>query len=116
MEQLNRIELTGIVGNVKLMDISSCKCARLTLVTNYAYKSTDGMAVIESTWHNISAFSSKQISCLEKLQKGSKLHVVGRLVNQRCVGEDGIERSYCEIRANRMELIEDREPLQCEFA
>ena len=116
MEQLNRIELTGIVGNVRLTDVSSCKCARLSLVTNFAYKAADGSVVVESTWHNISAFSSRQISCLDKLEKGSKLHVVGRLVNRRYIGEDGTERQYCEIRANRMDLIEDSGPLQFELA
>lgn len=115
MEQLNRIELIGIVGSVKLIDISSCRCARLTLVTSYAYRAADGTVVVESTWHNVSAFQSKQISCLDSLVKGSRVHVVGRLVNRRCTGEDGTERSYCEVIANRMDPMDGKEPLQCEF-
>ena len=114
MEYLNRIELTGIVGSVRHIDFASGRCARLALVTNYAYTAEDGTPVIESTWHNIMAFSSEKITCLDRIAKGSRLHVVGRLVSRRYIGQDGCERLSFEVRASRMELLDGSEPLQNE--
>ena len=56
MEQLNRIELRGNVGNIKLQTVGDKLAARFTVATNYAYKDKDGSAVIETTWHNINAW------------------------------------------------------------
>ena len=114
MEYLNRIELTGIVGSVRHIELSSRRCARLALVTNYSYKAEDGAEVIESTWHNIMAFSSEKITCLENIAKGSRIHLVGRLVSRRYIGQDGCERLSFEVRASRMELLGGSEQLQNE--
>ena len=55
MEQLNRIELKGIVGNVRIQTFDESRMARIGLATNYAYKDRDGAAVIDTSWHNIIA-------------------------------------------------------------
>lgn len=115
MEQLNQVMLRGIIGSVRTNNISGSLCARFTVATNYAYKAKDGTAVIETTWHNVSAFESSRIQGLDSLQKGDKISVTGRLVNQRYVGEDGTERTYCEIRASAVEKIETDEPLNLEM-
>ena len=42
MEQLNRIELKGVVGNVRIQDFNESRMARIGLATNYAYKDREG--------------------------------------------------------------------------
>lgn len=115
MEQLNRVELRGIIGAFRKNNIGGCLCARFTVATNYAYKAQDGTAVIETTWHNVSAFSSDRVQDINALEKGDKVEVTGRLINQRYVGEDGTERTYCEIRASSVRKIETDEPLNLEM-
>ena len=56
MEQLNRIELRGTVGSVRLQTFNGNQMIRFTLATNYAFKDKEGMAVIDTAWHNIVAW------------------------------------------------------------
>lgn len=69
MEQLNRIEIRGNVGNVRIQNVGGRNVARMTVATNLAYKAQDGCAVIETTWHNVTAFEGKEIHGLEKIEK-----------------------------------------------
>ena len=49
MEQLNKVELIGTVGTIRMTEVGEASSARLSLATNYAYRSKDGAAVIETT-------------------------------------------------------------------
>lgn len=115
MEQLNRIELRGSVGAVRIQTFEQARVARFSLATNVAYKDRDGGAVIETTWHNVSAWEGRGIKDVGQIEKGSKLYVQGRLRNQRYTGADGIERVSAEVLANHIVLIDERETLQCEM-
>ena len=79
MEQLNRIELRGNVGSVRLQAVGDKQVAKLTVATNYIYKGKDGEPVIETTWHNVTAWEGKNIANLSKVEKGDKVHILGRL-------------------------------------
>lgn len=115
MEQLNRIELRGNVGTVRLQTYDGITMARLTLATNVAFKDRDGAAVIETTWHNISAWEGRGVQNLENIAKGSKLYVQGRLRMQKYTGADGIERTAPDVLASRLVIIDNDEPLQYEM-
>lgn len=105
MEQLNRIELKGTVGTIRVQTVGNKKVARIFLATNYAYKGKDGEPVIETTWHNISAWESKTMPDLNKIQKGDKLYVTGRLRTQHYTGNDGVERTSLDVSAYKMQLL-----------
>lgn len=115
MEQLNRIELRGAVGNVKVDDISGSRVARLTVATNYAYKDRTGNPVIETTWHNVSAWEGRNITGLDKIRRGDRIYVQGRLKNQKFTGSDGTDHYSTEIQANRLVLLDEEDALQCEM-
>lgn len=112
MEQLNRIELRGSVGSIRIQKISGANVANFTMATNLAYRDKDGLPIIETTWHNVTAWEGKDIQNLDKIEKGSKVHLVGRIRNQRFCGADGVERTMCEVVARTVELIDDQEVLQ----
>jgi len=114
MEQLNRIEIRGNVGSVKLQKVGDRLAARFTVATNYAYKDKDGAAVIETTWHNVSAWQGRGETNFQDIVKGSKIYVMGRLRNNKFTGSDGQEHSTCEINAQNVVLIDDVDTLQCE--
>lgn len=106
MEQLNRIEIRGIIGSVRLQNVGNNKVANISVATNYGYTSRDGSAVIETTWHYVTSWEGKDIQNLDQLKKGSFVHVIGRLRNRKYTTADGTERIVYEIVANKIELIE----------
>ena len=73
MEQLNRIELRGNVGNIRISAAGSGQVARMSLATNFMYKNRDGEAVVETTWHNIVAWSGKGMPDFNRIGKGTPL-------------------------------------------
>ncbi len=115
MEQLNRIELRGNVGNVKLMNVGESEVARFSIATNYAYKGKDGKPVIETTWHNVTAWPGKGIPDLKTLYKGSLVHVTGRMRSVKFEGTDGTDKTIYEVLANRMEILDTDESVQPSF-
>ena len=116
MEQLNRIELRGVVGSVRLQTFEDARMARISLATNYAYKDRDGTAVIDTSWHNVVAWEGCYIHDLDKITKGSRLQVQGRIRYQKYTGVDGVDRIATDILASRLSLLpDDHEPMQYEM-
>ncbi len=108
MEQMNRIELKGNVGSVRLSDTTGGRMVRLSLATNYLYKTKEGEAGVETTWHNVVAWESKTIQNLDRITKGSFLHVVGRLRTSRFTGSDGTEKIVYEVVAAKLCIIDEK--------
>ena len=116
MEQINRIELRGSVGFVRQQTFGGHKVVHLSVATNYVYKDRNGEPVIETTWHNVTAWEGKGCANLDKIEKGTRVHVRGRLRGQRYTDAEGIERYAFEVIAYQMDLVEDNTPTQYEFA
>lgn len=114
MEQLNRVELRGIVGSARISEIGGSRVAHITLATSRIFRDRSGGAVIETTWHNVTAWEGPNCCCLDLIERGSRIHLTGRLRVQRYTGADGEQRSVTEIMAERMELIGGDEPLKCQ--
>lgn len=115
MEQLNRVELRGVVGSIRVHPYEESKMARIGLATNYAYKDRNGTAVIDTSWHNVIAWEGRCAEDLEKIGKGTKLRVVGRIRYQKYTGVDGEERIGTDIVAAHVEIIDDSEQLSYEM-
>lgn len=115
MEQLNRIELRGNVGSVRIQSVGQTHVARISLATNYVYKNRDGDPVIETTWHNITAWEGKNIPGLDSIQRGDKMYVSGRLRSQRFIGNDGMEHTAYDVLARNLQVLSGDESLQYEF-
>lgn len=107
MEQLNKVEIRGIVGSVYVKDFGNTKVANFSVATSHAYKSQDGSPVLETTWHNVVAWEGGQIQNLDQLKKGSSVHICGRLRNRKYTASDGTERAVCDIIAGTLELVAD---------
>lgn len=108
MEQLNKVELKGIVGNIRLQDFEDCAMARFSVATNFAYKSPDGNYVVDTTWHNCLAWStSVPKNTLKLIQKGSKVHLFGRIRYQKYMGVDGIDRTSTDIMVSKLAILDD---------
>ena len=105
MEQINKIELRGIVGNARVQVVGDKKVIRFSLATEYAYKDRNGEPVIDTTWHNVSAWEGKGMPDLDTITKGSAVHVIGRMRYSKYTGSDGTEKQSFEVSAYWIEEI-----------
>lgn len=104
MEFINKIELQGIVGNVNTNKVGNTSVARFSVVTEQAYTSTDGAMVIDTTWHNCTAWESNK-NKIADLAKGKTVHLTGRIRNFRFTMADGGERTGSEIIVHELRTI-----------
>ena len=104
MEQLNRIELRGIVGNARTQNVGEQSVTRFSVATDYLYKAKDGTPVVETTWHNCTAWSSTAPDA-DKLERGKGVHLMGRLHLQRFVDANGIDRTITEVLVQSLKIL-----------
>lgn len=109
MEQLNRIELQGRIGNIRVYEVGNSKTARISIATNMMFETTDGAKAIETTWHDISVWQENIEDDLRSVRKGDILHVTGRVRRQRYVTADGEERHSYEVVASKAEIVKNKD-------
>lgn len=107
MDHINRIELQGRVGFVRANEFNGSKVANFSLATDILYKTREGIAVSETTWHNIVAWENKDMPDVGSISKGMPVHVVGRLRTTRYTNADGVEKTFYEVMAQKLRILED---------
>ena len=107
MEFINKIEIAGVVGAVNVSTVSGSKVARFSVMTENSSTSKDGGLMIECTWFSVCAWECGKIAEVDKIQKGSKVYVCGRVRVRRYVDSEGNDRQCWEIVANDLKLLED---------
>ena len=112
MEQLNRIELRGIVGSSNVRTVGDKRVARFSLATDYIYKGKGGEPVIETTWPNIQAWGGKNIPDVTIIGKGSGVYVTGRYRIQRYQAPDGTEKTSYEVLADKVTILDETPQMQ----
>lgn len=105
MEQLNRVELRGIVGNVRVHNIGDTQMIRFSMATDYAFKNRSGEAVVETTWHMVTAFQNDRMPDFETIERGNGIYVSGRLRTNRFTDASGVERTVTEILAQEIKKV-----------
>lgn len=115
MEQINKVELVGIVGGANTQTIGGRRTTRFSVVTKRAYKDAMGSAQIEETWHNVSVWHGKGCPDPSILQKGARVQVFGRIRNTKVQNEGQPDRYYTEIQAREVNLVTGKEDLVAEM-
>ena len=105
MEHINKVEIRGRVGTVRINEYNGRKVANFSVITDYLYKSREGVPASESTWHNVVAWYGKDIANLDNITKGALVHLSGRIRANKYTSADGVEKSYYEIMTNRLQVI-----------
>lgn len=106
MEFLNRIDLQGIVGSVKITPVGDTRVARFSVCIETTYNGAGGI-VVDCTWFSVTAFKSDKITCLDQLGKGKIVRVSGRVRVQRYTDNEGIERQCWEVMAREVKLMKE---------
>ena len=107
-KSINRVELQGRVGTVRLSPCVGAVAANFSLVTEHHLQSVSGMAVVESTWHNVVTFEGGDVY-LEGLTRGALVHLTGRLRTSKYTAADGTERIFTEVVADSLQVLEDKQ-------
>ncbi len=109
MEFINKVEIRGIVGNIRVATYEGTQVANFSVVTNYLYKGREG-AVAETFWFNVNAWAGKNMpQDFTQIEKGSSVLVRGRLRNREYQSSDGQARIITEVVASRVELCKDED-------
>ena len=104
-QQLNRIELIGIIGNVVTRSVSGDDMvANFSVATNYAYYYNNN-PIIETTWHNVVAFKSEKDIDFDAIVKGGKIHVIGRVKQEPYVDINNEKKFLFKIVASKVEAV-----------
>ena len=106
MENINKIEILGRIGSVRVHDLGNAKVAKMSVATSHAYMGQDNCPVIETTWHSVVIWGGEAFNEFETLEKGRVVHIIGRIRNQRYTSTDGMERTVSEVVASNVRLIE----------
>lgn len=113
MEQINRIEIRGNVGFVRINDNDGNPMASFSVVTNYIYKGRDGSGVVETMWFNVVAWKrAGSLQDFSLLQKGTVVHVLGRMREREYTTSDGSVKRISEVIANKVSIVDSDESLQ----
>ena len=112
MEYLNSITLRGYVGNVRNTDVQDRKVANFSVVTHFAFKNSNGDTVIETTWHNVTAWSGCKSADISTIKKGVAVEVEGRILANHYTTSDGESRVIYEVLAHDVKIIDAQ--LTCE--
>ncbi len=102
---INRVELKGKVGTVRIQPAGESILTSFSLMTEESLTLSDGTVVIEACWHHVTAWDSKEV-CTNGLTKGSLVHIEGRLRNSRYFAVDGSERTFTEVIASSLKVLE----------
>ena len=105
MEQLNRVIIRGIIGNARIQNIGDTEMARFSVATDHAFKNRSGEMVVETTWHQVTAFKGERMPDFSALVKGAGVEVKGRLRNNRYTLPNGEVRNLMEILANQITVL-----------
>ena len=103
---INRVELQGRIGTVRIYPVGEGLAAAFSIQTDHIYRSKDGQTICETTWHNVSALPSSEVS-VEGLDRGVMVHVEGRLRACKYTAADGTERVFTEVVAASLKVIEE---------
>lgn len=106
-QNLNKIQLRGIVGCVKTIKIQEREMLRLSVATNYAYTDHDGNACIDTTWFNIEIWDNKFNGLNpDDIKKGIPVEVVGRLRVTNYTNSEGNWRTTYTVIANSITVFD----------
>lgn len=99
---INKVELRGRVGTVKLTSFGERAFLQFTLATNRIYEDYEKNQVVDTTWHRCSAWSGQSICLLNSINKGDIVHLTGHIRSVVIVNNDGIQRASDEIVVNTL--------------
>ena len=100
---INKVELLGRVGADPRIGQSEegRKVMNFSLATGEIIRLADGALKEETTWHKVVAWEGKDILHFDKVKKGTRLYVTGR-IRTSVYEKDGQTKHFQEILAQTL--------------
>lgn len=114
MEFLNRIQLRGIVGDLRTTEPAGIKTCRVQLATNSIHMTGKGDVVVETTWHTVILYNAPGMPDFGRIERGTRMEITGRIRHLHCTGPDGTPLSSYEVIAHDVRLLDGNEPMEYE--
>ncbi|NBC81746.1 MAG: single-stranded DNA-binding protein [Bacteroidetes bacterium] len=107
---VNHVQLIGNLGmDPELKEFDKNKLARFSMATNESYKNQQGEWVNDTTWHNIVAWGKMADNIVNKLKKGSRIALNGKLNNRSYETSEGEKKYICEVILQDYMIIPKKE-------
>lgn len=117
MESINKYEIKGTVGNVRVQKFEDTQVANMSVVTNYIYKGRTGTPMVETFWMNVCAWQGKGMpEDFDSIRKGDIVHAKGRLRDRDYTAADGSLRHITEMIADSLDVIPAEEAVKAAAA
>lgn len=106
LAQLNRVELIGTVGSARHIRLEDTALVRFSLATTCAFRDREGNAVHETTWHSVTCFERACPEEITRIEKGAKVHVLGRIRICKYTSPEGENRTATEVVAGSVKVLD----------
>lgn len=107
MEYLNRIQIRGTVGAIRLYNVGGTTVANFSVYTESPSKTAEGVVLREYAWHQVVCTQKDSSFNLIGLYRGQFVYVEGRLRQMKYTNAAGEEKVFCEIVASKLEEVKD---------
>jgi single-strand DNA-binding protein len=94
----NRVTLIGNLGkNPEFRNVGSGRVCNFSVATAERYKDRGGEWQSKTDWHNVVVWNEFAQRTCDMLEKGSKVHVEGKLRTRKYTDRDGNDRYMTEV-------------------
>lgn len=110
---MNYVHLRGHIGNVRLSNVGNSRSVcNFGVATNAIVRNSEGQPTEETQWHNCVIWSNKKTPDLSFITTGMPVEVEGRLRYSRYTGQDGQERTVCDVYVTGITMLPSQDRLQ----
>ncbi len=103
-EYINRVELQGRVGTVRITPVHDTIVANFIVMTEHNCEVNEGNQVVETTWTCVAAFDGGEVN-LQSLTRGAIVHLTGRLRTNKYIDASGCEKVFTEVLASSLKVL-----------
>lgn len=99
-EIVNKVILTGFLGKDPTLDTvgsNKLKVAKFSMATNNDYRNSKGENVKSTLWHNVVAWGKLATEVAEKLKKGNRVTIEGKISYNIFTDKNGVKKQYTDI-------------------
>ena len=104
---LNKATLIGNLGaDPEFKETEKTKLVTFSIATTDEYKDRNGVKQTDTQWHNCVAFGNLAEICVKFLNKGSKIHVEGKIENRSYEDPESGQKKYrSQIKIHDMIML-----------
>lgn len=102
-ESTNKVELTGTVGKIKQTVVEGRPVLFFSLATHSLFNESAEAIVMETTWHNVTAFQNSTMPDLTQIEEGDTVHLFGRIRQRQVRSSEGAMGTTYDIIAHTLE-------------